>query len=77
MNHGAKRVALFNPRRVDDLREGVAEWIGAVLEFSWCGVVDWSGPFADQNMWHPPVGTIPCAWVPDDDLTELHPKEES
>lgn len=64
--------ATFKPKRTDDLKPGVAEWIGKRGTWTWAGVQDEDEQYAGlvTFMWTG-VGCAPFAWVPECDLSDI------
>jgi hypothetical protein len=67
-------IATFQPRRTDDLKPGVAEWIGwsGVWQAMWMIQEGESTKFVGQWACAPQYDrntvSLPFAWVPDEDL---------
>lgn len=77
--------ARFLPLRLDDLQPGVADWIGRVIHWQVCWIIEREpyeglfacGPFPKreaQGRWT--AGDLPpFAWVPECDLADIVPEE--
>lgn len=62
-------VAVFRPRRLDDLRPDAAPWVGRQLRSSpgWVITEEDGGPYVGEWAMLPPHD-IPLGWVPQGDL---------
>ncbi len=66
-----KVTAVFNPRRTDDLVEGVAEYIGKTLEFEAVWVIE-EGVYKDEFAMLAVDRTLLLPWIPSGDLNIIN-----
>ncbi len=73
-------MATYQPARRDDLKPGVAEWIGLYGEWCAAWIID-DGPYAGQYAMAVPdlaIGLrLPFGWVPECDLVLDEPEAKS
>ncbi len=65
--------ARFEPVRTDDLRPGVADWIGRVLDWEVQWLIGPEDESSYEGHWAcmPDDHAFPAAWVPSCDLVDL------
>ncbi len=65
-----KIYAIFKPVREDDLRPGVAAWIGRACIWQAYWEIE-NGPYKGQWAMVPDAPYAPFGWVPSGDLVEI------
>lgn len=65
--------AVLAPKRTDDLRPGVADWIGKRLRVRYTGEVDHKCEYTGQPRFDVLTPLAPMGWVPGCDLADLQP----
>jgi hypothetical protein len=72
----SSRIAVFRPKRMDDLRPGIERIIGKVFVFDYAGTSNEDEPSPGQRRWqfsrqHDSfLGEFAALWVPEEDLEE-------
>lgn len=73
MQHLDQFKATFAPVRIDDLKPGVAEWIGKPLLVQYVGNVDHQCEYIGQPRFDVLTPLAPMVWVSACDLADIKP----